>query len=309
MKQLLPIILLIFTACKKEYSYEAARGVFADSSGQCSRVSTSGAVVPGASASQLRVTLWLNISKIGQYQINSNTQNGIYFSASGRLERTGLQQVQLHAFGVAVADTTSIFTVSFGNSQCTFSIRFATASNNSNPGNPTPPTPIPAESQMEPNTWWFYDSTQGSVRRGRIDSTVSFFETNSLHNRLRFQGWPCRINCNGINMDSVFIVQLYMPQPVVDTGYYPVGNWAAGSNTFQFSNNVMFPGGGSNSFFYFYEASQSQAGFFDFRIRWVRENGKLIRGSFAGRCNWRRNYLDAVGDKRNITGEFLARLR
>jgi hypothetical protein len=307
MQKLLPILLLLLLiACKKEYSFEQAAGEITDSSGQCQPVVPQGQYRKGSDGNNLQVQLLLNITKTGQYRISTDMQNGISFSASGSFTQVGRQSLLLKGSGVAITDTITVFRVSFGNSHCHFPIRFFTDTGGSST---TTPPPVINTDAMEPNTWWFYDSTQRSTRRGRIDSSVSFFSTNAGTNRLRLQGWPCRFNCDGLSTDSIFIVQLYMPQPTINAGYYPVGNWAAGSNTFQFSNHVSFAGGGSNSFFYFYEASQSQAGFFGFTIKWVRENGKLVRGSFSGTCNWRRNYLDAVGDKRNIRGEFLARLR
>jgi hypothetical protein len=68
------------------------------------------------------VTVQVNVTTAGTYNITTNTVNGMSFSGSGTFTGTGLQNVVLNGSGTPVNAGASNFTVTAGTSTCTFSI-------------------------------------------------------------------------------------------------------------------------------------------------------------------------------------------
>ncbi len=104
-------------------------GVLGDSSGSCKPVTLAGAyatgtALTGANTVQLQVT----VAKPGSYTISSNKANGISFTKSGTFTSAGVQTVTLIGSGTPVDPINQNFTVTYGNSQCTFAINFGPSS-------------------------------------------------------------------------------------------------------------------------------------------------------------------------------------
>lgn len=104
-------------------------GVLGDSSGSCKPVTLAGAyatgtALTGANTVQLQVT----VAKPGSYTISSNTANGISFTKSGTFTSAGVQTVTLIGSGTPVSSIKQNFTVTYGNSQCTFAINLGPSS-------------------------------------------------------------------------------------------------------------------------------------------------------------------------------------
>ncbi|MCZ2460403.1 MAG: hypothetical protein LC128_12360 [Chitinophagales bacterium] len=68
------------------------------------------------------VLLEVNVTKAGAYDISTDNVNGFSFSGSGEFTTTGNQTVTLAGTGTPSSTGNTEFTVSFGNSNCTFSI-------------------------------------------------------------------------------------------------------------------------------------------------------------------------------------------
>jgi hypothetical protein len=101
---------LLFTNCKKEYSYEGGTAVFnlLSLNGHCADPLVSGNYVAGATlGSSNTVQLQANVTATGKFSLQTNSQNGFQFSASGSLSDTGLQTITLNATGRPT--TTGIF--------------------------------------------------------------------------------------------------------------------------------------------------------------------------------------------------------
>jgi hypothetical protein len=124
---LITILLIIsVTGCQKELSFE---GVASDGKAVGSLKSSSGICLPGlifgsfTKDSALKATnlieLYAEISKTGTYIIKSDTVAGFYFSGSGTVTSTGINTIQINAFGTPTIAGPITFTFTFGASVCT----------------------------------------------------------------------------------------------------------------------------------------------------------------------------------------------
>ncbi len=103
-------------------------GVLGDSSGTCKPVTLAGSYSPGiALTSGNTVQLEVTVAVPGSYTISSNAANGISFTKSGTFASVGVQTVTLIGNGTPISSGTQNFTVTYGNSQCTFAIDFGSA--------------------------------------------------------------------------------------------------------------------------------------------------------------------------------------
>lgn len=99
------------------------------------------------------ITLNINVTSPGTYNVSTTTVNGYTFSGSGILSVPGTAQIKLQGSGKPAAAGTDNFTVTAGSSSCTFPVTVTVAT--------TPPAnndyfPIAA------NNWWSYDYTGGA---------------------------------------------------------------------------------------------------------------------------------------------------
>ncbi len=100
-------------------------GVLGDSSGSCNPVTLSGSYSPGTALTGANtVQVEVTVAIPGSYTISSNTANGISFTKSGTFTSAGLQTVTLGGTGTPLSAGPQNFTVTYGNSQCTFAINF-----------------------------------------------------------------------------------------------------------------------------------------------------------------------------------------
>lgn len=79
-------------------------------------------VVSTAMVATDTVLLQVNVTTAGAYNITTNTVNGFSFSGSGVFAATGNQTVKLTGVGTPSAAGNTMFTVTFGSSNCTFSV-------------------------------------------------------------------------------------------------------------------------------------------------------------------------------------------
>lgn len=79
-------------------------------------------VVSTAMVTTDTVLLQVNVTTAGAYNITTNTVNGFSFSGSGVFAATGNQTVTLTGVGMPSASGSTSFTVTFGSSNCNFSV-------------------------------------------------------------------------------------------------------------------------------------------------------------------------------------------
>jgi|SRR6478736_1056198 len=120
---------LVLFSCQKEYSFEdvnelPAAGSLWDSAGVCLPDSVHGTfyggVMPGADTAYVEIQV--NVTQTGAYNIVSDQQDGFYFSDSGFFSNTGINTIRLKPVGVPIIPTTSIFTITFDSSFCSFDV-------------------------------------------------------------------------------------------------------------------------------------------------------------------------------------------
>ena len=95
------LTILLFSKCKKEYSYEGGTAVFSmvNNSGSCVS-SLSGNYFNGVSLGNTNtVQLQVNVTTAGIYSLQTNTRAGILFSTSGSFSDTGIQTITLTGTG------------------------------------------------------------------------------------------------------------------------------------------------------------------------------------------------------------------
>lgn len=124
---ILPLIffLLLFIACKREYSYEGGLGAvysFVGSPNACTNAIINGNFSAGITTdSGNTVQLTVAVTQTGTYNISTGVVDGIQFSSAGNFQDTGMQQMILYAAGTP--DTSGSFAVAIpGTGGCQFTI-------------------------------------------------------------------------------------------------------------------------------------------------------------------------------------------
>ncbi len=127
----------LFTSCEKELSVEnggtqtgviggTAVYTLAGSPGTCTVATVSGIYKVGTALDVSNtITVSVNVTTIGTYNISTNSLNGISFTGSGAFITTGEQTITLAGSGTALAAGT--FTYAFGANGCSFSVSIASA--------------------------------------------------------------------------------------------------------------------------------------------------------------------------------------
>jgi len=126
-----PCILLIFSACQKEFSTEnvlpggtttgTAIFSFSGTPGNCTSPLISGTFQAGSALNVSNgLTAKVTVDSTGTFSIATASVNGISFSASGVFTSTGAQNILFTASGTPLAAGTFNFTLGTGG--CTFSI-------------------------------------------------------------------------------------------------------------------------------------------------------------------------------------------
>jgi hypothetical protein len=103
-----------------------ATGTLGEAADQCTPIILQGTFTQGVVLSALTntVEVQVNIITPGTYIIATNTVNGVSFFKDGTFTSTGVQTVILEGSGTPINEGSQNFTVTFGSSNCTFSITF-----------------------------------------------------------------------------------------------------------------------------------------------------------------------------------------
>lgn len=134
-----------FVSCQKEISLETgstygglAVGAIKDTSGNCLPITVAGTYYVGTALTDTHyVSVQVNITTPGNYQIVTDTLNGFYFKDSGFVASTGLQTIRLKAIGTPTSTIQSTFSISFGSGNlsgfCSFTVDAVAGSGVVNP--------------------------------------------------------------------------------------------------------------------------------------------------------------------------------
>ncbi len=116
---------LVFSTCKKAYSYEGglpAIYTFNGAGGSCTNSNLSGNYfIDSTLGMGDSVVLGVDVTRAGTYQITTNTADGIQFSGSGNFADTGEQVVTLKGAGTLAAGGSFSF-MPVSDSACSFTV-------------------------------------------------------------------------------------------------------------------------------------------------------------------------------------------
>jgi hypothetical protein len=119
--------LLTFTACKKQPPPPPpAKGSLVYEGALCYPYTVHGTYyngVPGADSNYVEINV--DVTSPGSYQITTDKQNGVTFSASGVFTDTGLNVVHLKSSGAFLDHTFADFNTSFDSTHCQFRVWIA----------------------------------------------------------------------------------------------------------------------------------------------------------------------------------------
>jgi hypothetical protein len=96
------LLILLFSKCKKEYSYEGGVAVFSmvSNGGSCA-AGLSGNYYSGVTLNNSNtVQLQVDVTKPGKFNLQTNTRAGIIFSTAGSFADTGIQTITLTGSGM-----------------------------------------------------------------------------------------------------------------------------------------------------------------------------------------------------------------
>ena len=117
----------VFASCQKDFSFEGgnAKGTLGKTTaGDCDPINVSGLYYKDTATKPTNfVDVTIDFSKIGIYNIKTDTINGYSFIATGSTGTLGANTIRLYAKGKPLAAGFNIFTVKFDGTQCTFSVQ------------------------------------------------------------------------------------------------------------------------------------------------------------------------------------------
>src|SRR6476469_4184393 len=140
---LLMTLSMFCSACKDEYSFEGSRQVDTTATFPIDSTTRAEFTIPGTAdscastivsgnyrsgdtlTSANTITLHVTVTVRGQYNITTDTVDGIYFMARGRFDRTGDQTVTLS--GKGIPSGTGIYSFTATGLSCTVSVMVANA--------------------------------------------------------------------------------------------------------------------------------------------------------------------------------------
>ena len=277
---LLPIFFVFFTSCQKEISTEngntdiQAAGSLKDSTGACYPAVVSGTfyngITPGSDTCY--VSVQVNITTAGSYNISTDLQNGFKLSDSGFFNTTGLQTIKLKPIGTPILNIATDFTYLFDTTACAFSINVqdstGTGLGGGTGGGIDPDT-------VSANTWKFTDSTMTQTYIGVMPAGGTTFSTLVLNSLI--------ITGTSNNSDSVLLISLVLPNPVIETGTYTTGL----TNGFSFSSISLART--------LYKADASTPATITIDLTSYDDVTKILTGKFSGQA------VDSLGNTVNIT--------
>jgi hypothetical protein len=257
----------VLFSCTKEGSYELntsaiAHGTLWDTSGACFPDTVYGSfyngVTPGSDTAY--VSVQVNVTTTGSYNITSDFQNGLQFADSGYFGTTGITTVKLKPIGVAIIPVTSTFTINFDSTFCSFVVTIKDSTGTGLGGEDTTGTGGDT-SHIQSGQWQF---TQDTVTlSGGFDSAYRDNSTGTV----TFVGMAGSTSTGDTAMSLQFSILASDVQP----------------GTYTMANNTIFFFAGDAAGNFSYEADTLVAGT-DFTVVVTSYNTttKEIIGTFSG---------------------------
>jgi hypothetical protein len=106
-------------------AFGVSNGTLGSAAGLCTPVAFAGTYTQGVIMNSTNnIMIDVNVTATGSYSITTNTVNGVTFSGTGMFISTGVQSVQLNASGTPISAGSQVFTITYGTTNCTFSLTF-----------------------------------------------------------------------------------------------------------------------------------------------------------------------------------------
>ncbi len=269
----------ILFSCTKERSYDLntsaiAQGTLWDSAGVCLPDSVYGTfyngVTPGSDTAY--VSVQVNVTATGSYNISSDFQNGLQFADSGYFGTTGITTIKLKPIGVAIIPVTSTFTINFDSTFCSFDLTVKDSTGTGLGGQDTTGT----DSLAGPGLWKF-STDSGGVFNGAIGNarvypdTLADGTTNGyIFNVLGFTSTG----------DSVMVLNILMPTSTITTGSYTTLDYNSDSSR---ATTFAFCPSNGDDCFYFAEGVSSVPGVkVTITINSYDSSTGVVTGTFSG---------------------------
>lgn len=271
---ILVVLGLTVLSCQKELSEEnglpdiLASGSLRDTFGECFPDSVHGTFYNGvfAGSDTAYVEVKVNVSGAGSYNIISDLQNGLQFSDSGYFAATGINTVFLKAIGTANLPISTVFTISFDSSVCSFIVDVKDSTGTGLGGNPDT-TGTGGSDTTVAGDWSFSDTL--ATYTGSFDSSSSIDVGGTKF--LTLQGTTTY-------GDTAMALGIFFPTGSIVPGTYTT---AAGSG-FAFIDATQT----------IYQASLNQ----DFTIIVTGYTNNVITGTFSG------NVVNEAGETSVLSG-------
>lgn len=125
------------------------------SGGNCMNATPAGTFTQGvALTSTNKITIDVNVTTIGTWNVTTSNVAGISFSGSGTFTNTGNQTITLTGSGTPNASGTQSFPITVGTSSCSFTITVGAGTN---------PPPVNSNDYfpLTQNSYWTYDDGTG----------------------------------------------------------------------------------------------------------------------------------------------------
>jgi hypothetical protein len=106
-------------------AFGVSDGTLGAAAGLCTPVAFAGTYTHGVIMnSSNNIMIQVNVTATGSYNISTDTVNGVTFSGAGMFISTGVQSVQLNASGTPISAGSQIYTITYGATNCTFSLNY-----------------------------------------------------------------------------------------------------------------------------------------------------------------------------------------
>jgi hypothetical protein len=221
------------------------------SGGNCLNFTPAGTFTQGvALTSANKVTLEVNVTKVGTWSITTAPVAGFSFSGSGTFANTGVQTITLTASGTPTASGAQVFPVTAGSTSCSFTITVDAGSNPPPSGDYFPRTT---------NSNWSYtvdDDPNDTLLRVVLSQTHSAlnntynifaitddasqgFDSSGYYRKSggNYYEWVDATGDLGFDNEQwIEYIFLKDDQPVNTTWYSPTINGTAGGNTYVLRN-------------------------------------------------------------------------
>lgn len=151
-------LFVVISSCSKEESFEMgtpAKGSLQSLGGECMPKIVHGTYSTGQALTDSNyVTVTIEVTGTGNYNIKSDTLNGFSFSGTGSFTGTGITTINLKASGTPAAAGINNFTIVFDSSACTFPVEAVAGTGGGGGGGGSANT---SYFPLTANSYWTYD--------------------------------------------------------------------------------------------------------------------------------------------------------